>query len=141
MKALFLALRIIGIVLGLVLTVYGVFHQLNAEKVLNRVKDKGNGLQDMQPLSTMFTMTWIVQGAFISLCGLLPAILLLFHGISEQAVHTSLLLSGGALIFLAIHSWITNDKTSNPIIRVGGILELTYGTFLIILVIISYPFV
>ena len=137
MKALFLALRIIGIVLGLVLAGYGVFHQLNAEKVFNRVKHKGNSLQDIQPL---FTMTWVVQGAFISLCGLLPAILLLFHGVSEQAVHTSLLLSGGALIFLAIHSWITNDKTSNPIIRVGGNLELTYGTFLIILVIISYPF-
>ena len=85
-------------------------------------------------------MSWVAQGGFMSFCGLLPATLLLSYGLSYQAVHTTLLLSGVALILLAIHVFMTGffQCKIRPL-RVGAIVELVYGLYLVTIVILSEP--
>ena len=125
-------LEVLGIVIGLVLALWGLFHQLIVGSAVSLFSNTGSA--ELR----IVVMSWVVQGAFLSFCGILPAVLLFFHGISSAAVQTALLLSGTALIFLSIHIYISDIKEHLRPLRIGAFLQLFYGIYLIIFVILSY---
>ncbi len=85
----------------------------------------------------LFIMCWVAQGAFISFLGVLPAVVLLLHDAFTPEVHTVLVMAGVALMLLAGHVFITGFSTHLKPIRIGAVLELLYGTYLIVLVVIT----
>ena len=123
----------LGIALGLVLAFLGLFHQI----IVGAAASMFSGLEGKE--IRLVAMSWIAHGAFLSFCGILPAVLLFFHGLNSGAAQTSLLLNGAALIFLSIHVFISKLKGSLRPLKIEAYLQLLYGAYLVLLVILSYP--
>ena len=123
----------LGIALGLLLAFWGLFHQL----IVGSAASLFSNTEAAQ--LRIVVMSWVAQGAFISFGGILPAVLLFFHGLGSAAVQTAVLLSGIALIFLSIHIFISGIKRDLRPIFAGACLQLFYGIYLILLVVLSYP--
>lgn len=122
----------LGIVLGLVLAFWGLFHQLIVGSAASMFK--GLGSTELR----IVVMSWVAQGAFLSFCGVLSSVLLFFHGLNSAAVQTALLLCGTALIFLSIHIYISGIKKHLRPLRIGAFLQLFYGIYLLVLIIPFY---
>ncbi len=124
--------EIVGIILGLLLALLGLFHQLIVGGAVSMIKDSG------AVEARIFIMTWVSQGAFMSFCGLLPAVLLFFYGAMLQSVQTVMLLTGVALILLSIHVFVSGFKSHIKPVQLGAVIQLFYGFYLLSFVIISH---
>jgi len=123
--------KIFGIALGIILAAWGVFHQLIVGGAAATIK------HPEESEARLFVMSWVAQGGFMTLLGILPATMLFFYGISPAPVHTVLVLCALALILLSSHVVLTGLSTHLRPIQIGAILEMTYGLFLVLLLIIS----
>ncbi len=126
-------IKIIGIAFGIVISLWGLFHQLLVGQVASRLKNIT--VIEMR----MFVMSWVAQGAFISFCGLLPSALLFFYDYEQPSVQMTLLLCGVALILLSVYVLIADFKQHIRPLRIGAILQLIYGLYLLALTLISHP--
>ncbi len=124
----------IGIVMGLIIAFWGLVHQLSIEKILHLLKEVNK--KEEYLLFRLFAVNFAAHGALISLCGFLPAVLLFFHGFIYPSVRTSLLLCGTALILLAILAYTAwKESRKFRLFQLGCLFELSYGLFLVILVV------
>ncbi|HMU85978.1 MAG TPA: hypothetical protein PKX74_14640 [Leptospiraceae bacterium] len=126
-----LVLKYIGIGLGAALAGWGMFHQLIVGGAVSMIKHPDDSE------ARLFVMSWVAQGGFMSFLGVIPATLLLIYGPSTAAVHTVLSLSALALILLSSHVFLTGFKTHLRPIQIGASLELIYGIYLVILIVLS----
>lgn len=127
-------LQITAIVLGLLLATWGLFHQLIVGGAATMFK---NITEDE---ARLFVMSWVAQGAFMSFSGLLVAMMVFFHGIYDEAVGTMLIITGIAMILLSMHVLVSGYKTTVKPIRIGAVIELITGTYLLLLVIFVQAF-
>lgn len=126
-------LEIVGVVMGVVLAGWGLFHQLivgGAATIFKNVTEKE---------ARLFVMSWVAQGAFMTFVGIVCAVLLLFFGVLSGPVQIVLILSGVAMILLSAHVFVTGYSTHIGPIRTGAVLELIYGAYLITIALIANP--
>ena len=124
-------LKTIGIILGFGLAGWGLFHQLivgGSISLFPGLSDRG---------ARVLVMGWVAQGAFMSFLGVLSAVMMLLHDVFTPEVHTVLIMSGIAMLFLAGHVYVTGFKTHMKPIRIGAVLELVYGAYLLMLVVLT----
>jgi hypothetical protein len=106
----------IGIALGVILAAWGLFHQLVV----------GGAVTAFRNISE-------------TEAGFLPAALLLFFGPLSAPVHTTLLLSSLALILLSAHVFLTGFHTHFKPIRIGAVLQMIYGVYLLVFLLFANP--
>lgn len=123
----------IGIALGVILAAWGLFHQL----VVGGAVTAFRNISETE--ARLFIMGWVAQGAFMSFTGFLPAALLLFFGPFSAPVHTTLLLSSLALILLSAHVFLTGFHTHFKPIRIGAVLQMIYGVYLLVFLLFANP--
>lgn len=111
--------------LGAALALWGLFHQLIVGGAVTNFKNIG------ETEARLFIMGWVAQGAFMTFAGILPPVLILFFGPEDPAAHVAALLSGVALVFLAIHVFVTGFVSHWRPIQIGAILELAHGIALL----------
>lgn len=120
-----MTINIVGIVLGFFLACWGLFHQLIVGGAATMFKDISENE------ARLFVMSWVAQGGFMTFAGLAPAVMLLLHGPYTEGVQTICILSGIALVLLSVHVFATGFKSHLKPIRIGAVLELTYGVYLL----------
>jgi len=113
------------IALGGLLALWGLFHQL----IVGGAVTNFPRIQETE--ARLFIMGWVAQGAFMTFAGLVPAALILFFGPADPGAHVVALLSGLALIFLAVHVFVTGFVSHWRPIQIGAILELLTGVALL----------
>ena len=119
-------LEITAIVLGLLLALWGLFHQLivgGAVMIFEELSERA---------ARLFIMSWVAQGAFMSFSGILIVVTLFFHGWYEDTSLTICSLTGIALLLLGLHVLFSGYKTHLKPIRIGAILEFVTGAVLLI---------
>lgn len=123
-------LKVFAITLGLILATWGLFHQLIVGGAATMFKNI------TEHEARLFVMSWVAQGAFMSFSGLLVALMIFFHGIYNEAVHTMLIISGIAMVLLSLHVLVSGFRTTVKPIRIGAIIELITGVYILLLVFI-----
>ncbi|MCB1171953.1 MAG: hypothetical protein KDK39_00235 [Leptospiraceae bacterium] len=116
-----------AIILGLILAVWGLFHQLIVGGALMVFED----LNEQE--ARILIMSWVAQGAFMSFTGVVTALSLFFHGIMNEAVRTVIAITGVALLLMASHVFVSGYRIALKPVRVGAILELLTGAVLLVL--------
>lgn len=128
-------LEILGILTGIVLAAWGLFHQLIVGAAATMFKNMSENE------ARLFVMTWVSQGAFMSFTGLVGAVLLFFYGLQSAPVQIVLLLSGLAMLLLSGHVFVTGYRTHVGPIRTGAVLELIFGVVCLVSVLVANPLV
>lgn len=133
MQTWFPILEYAGIFLGIVLALWGLFHQLIVGSVVSMLQNEEG------PVVRLLVVAWVAHGAFLSFCGLLPSLLLFFHGAHYAPVQTAMLLSAAALLILSIHTYISGFATHPRPLRISFYLGMAYSFYLFLFVIVSHP--
>lgn len=115
------------IVSGILLGVWGLFHQLIVGGAVTMNHDAD------QRSARLFLMSWIAHGAYLSLAGFLPVALLIFHNQYDSAVLTTSIILAVALTLLSIHVSVTTLKFFITPVWVGLILQSIHAVLLYIL--------
>jgi hypothetical protein len=97
-------LRLTIIILGIMIAGIGIFHQLIVGGIVTRLTETEE--KDIR----LYLMVWITHGAYITLCGVLPAILLIFYPYYEPSLFTTLFILSIAMFILVIHIAVTGLK-------------------------------
>lgn len=118
-----------GIVIttGFLTGMWGLFHQLivgGAVTMMHEAEERN---------LRIFLMTWVAHGAYISLTGFLPAVLLLIYNPYEPVVLTACILVAIAILILSIHVGAINYKFFITPIWIGWSLQTLHGIMLVIL--------
>lgn len=121
--------------IGVLVAAWGLFHQLIVGGAVTAFRNI------TENEARLFIMGWVAHGALISLSGLLPVVLILFYGALSAPVQTTLLLCGIATLFLALHVFLSGYSTHFKPIRIGAVLNLVYGVYLLVFVLIANPLV
>lgn len=124
------ALTAAVLVSSAVTALWGLFHQFIVGGALSAVRNC-----DDRSARLLLT-TWIAQGAFLTLCGALPLILLLLHGLTD-AVRLMLLLVGLALTLLSAHVAVIGLRRALPPVRLGWVLQSVHAVLLLALYLAS----
>ena len=121
-------LELIGIILGIILAAWGLFHQLI-------VKSTVSLLHTVSPKNVrIVVMSWVAQGAYMSFTGILSSVILILYQIDLPVVHLILFMCSFAMLFLAGHVLITGFRAHMKPIRIGAFIEIIYGVYMIVLV-------
>ncbi|MBX7058429.1 MAG: hypothetical protein K1X75_10225 [Leptospirales bacterium] len=123
----------IVVALGAIVAGWGLFHQLIVGGAVTAFRNISENE------ARLFIMGWVAHGAFISLAGILPVILVLFYGALAAPVQTTLLLCAVATLFLSLHVFLSGFSTHFKPIRIGAVLNLVYGLFLLAFVLVANP--
>ncbi len=97
-------LRYLIIVLGIFIAAIGLFHQFIVGGIVTRLKEADE--KDLR----IYLMVWVTHGAYVTLCGVLPAILLILYPHYEPSLYTTLFILSIATFILAVHIGISGLK-------------------------------
>jgi hypothetical protein len=126
-------LEILGILMGVILAAWGLFHQLIVGAAATMFKNMNENE------AHLFVMTWVSQGAFMSFVGILAAVLIFLYGILAPPVQIALLLSGVAMLLLSGHVFLTGYSSHVGPIRTGAVMELIFGLYCVVSVLLANP--
>lgn len=112
------------ILVGTLLTMIGVFHQLIVGGIVTRLSEAEE--KDLN----LYLMSWISQGAYITFCGILPVILLTFHSPYESSLKTTFFILAFGMLILAIHIFFTGLKYKILPIVIEFILLIIFSSLL-----------
>ncbi|GIX42336.1 MAG: hypothetical protein KatS3mg129_2069 [Leptospiraceae bacterium] len=96
--------RYIIIFIGILIAGLGIFHQLIVGGIVTRLIEAEE--KDLR----LYLMSWITHGAYVTLCGILPVVLLIFYPSYDASVLTTLFILAIAMTILVIHIGITGLK-------------------------------
>jgi hypothetical protein len=124
-------IRLLIIALGLIIGSLGIFHQLIVGGIVTRLTEGDE--KDIR----LYLMTWITHGAYVSLCGILPAILLISYPYYEASLFTTLFILGIAIVILIIHIGITGLKYKIIPITLEFIVLIPYSILIFVYYILN----
>ena len=124
-------IRLLIIGLGLIIGGIGIFHQLIVGGIVTRLTESDE--KDIR----LYLMSWITHGAYISLCGILPAILLIFYPYYEPSLFTTLFILAIAIVILIFHIGITGLKYKVIPITLEFILLIPYSILIFLYYILN----
>jgi hypothetical protein len=120
MSFLTITLVISGILLGM----WGLFHQLIVGGAVTMNPDAD------ERYVRLFLMSWIAHGAYLSLAGFLPVVLLIFHDPLEPAVLTTSIILAFALTLLSVHVLVSARKFAITPVWIGLVLQSIHAALL-----------
>lgn len=118
--------RFLIIFLGILIAALGIFHQLIVGGIVTRLTEAEE--KDLR----LYLMAWITHGAYVSFCGILPAILLILYPLYEPSLFTTLFIISIATMILAIHIGISGLKYKIIPITLEFIFLIIYSIFLFV---------
>ncbi len=127
------AFRTTAVLLGFLIAILGLVHQFRSRKALAFMNLEG------KYQSRAFVLGWLSKGAFLSFCGISPALLLLLYSREDPSLLASLLLHAAALLFLAFYTIHSRLSGQLPGLRTAALLEICYGLYLILFVVLAPP--
>mgnify|MGYP001312148773 CR=1 FL=1 len=111
---------------GILLGMWGLFHQLIVGGAVTMDPDID------ERTVRLFLMSWITQGAYLSLTGFLPVVLLVFYQPYDEAVLTTCLVVAIALLILSLHVFATSRKFFITPITIGLTLQTIHSLILFV---------
>ncbi len=114
-------IKYIVIVLGIIITLLGLFHQIIVGGVVTRLLDSEE--KDLR----LYVMSWISHGAYLSFGGILGVILLVFHSPFDASLKTSIFILGFGMLFFSIHIGVSALKNQIMIITLEFLFSLFYS--------------
>ena len=121
-------ITIAGILIGLILAGWGLFHQLIVGAAVTLIKNIS------EESARIVIMSWVAQGAFMSFTGIISSSMLFLHGVYSDAVQTTMVLCGISMLLLSLHVMASGYKTHIKPIRIGAALEFIYGLSMLTIV-------
>ena len=121
----------LAISLGVILASWGLFHMLIVGGAVTIFKN----IEENE--ARILIMGWVAQGGFMAFLGIVPPLLLWLFGMHQEIVRVMMALCGASLLLLATHVFASGYSTHIKPIRIGAILMLTYGIFLVALLIVN----
>ncbi len=117
--------EIVGISIGALLTLWGLFHQLIVGGAITMFRNISENE------ARLFVMSWVAQGAFMSFLGILPVAMLFLFPIFSSETHTVFLICSFGLFILSGHIFFTGINTHLKPIRISAFIQLAYGIYLL----------
>lgn len=118
-------LETLTISLGVVVASWGLFHMLIVGGAVTIFKN----MEETE--ARIFIMGWVAQGGFIAFLGIVPPLLVWLFGMHQEIVRTVMAFCGISLLLLTGHVFLSGFGTHIKPIRIGAILMLTYGLYLL----------